>query len=55
MFDIAFAVSYGLSRMQLEELNHRIESSGAYENYLPEVRTIAQSSSPLITHTYVLD
>ncbi|KAF8603783.1 hypothetical protein BDV93DRAFT_544423, partial [Ceratobasidium sp. AG-I] len=37
-FDIAFTVSYGLSRAQLEELNHRIESTSAYETYRPEGR-----------------
>ncbi|KAG9104312.1 hypothetical protein FRC06_003820, partial [Ceratobasidium sp. 370] len=32
-FDAAFTVSYGLSRDQLEDLNHRIQSVGAYEAY----------------------
>ncbi|KAG8692588.1 hypothetical protein FRC09_011098 [Ceratobasidium sp. 395] len=33
MLDTVFTVSYGLSRDQLEDLNHRIQSVGAYETY----------------------
>jgi hypothetical protein len=36
-FDVSFTVSYGLSRDQLEDLDHRIESVGAYEAYRTDV------------------
>ncbi|KAG8737596.1 hypothetical protein FRC12_017080 [Ceratobasidium sp. 428] len=38
MFDTAFTVSYGLSRDQLEDLNHRTQSVGAYETYRTDGR-----------------
>ncbi|QRV88820.1 ATP-dependent DNA ligase [Ceratobasidium sp. AG-Ba] len=37
-FDIVFTVSYGLSRDQLETLNHRIYSTDSYEQYRPDGR-----------------